>query len=147
MSHCAASMNIHRATRLIRTYSLLLYWLVFVYIASNAAHDPGFVRYPKSASYPWGGLCFTVILLGVGCAILNAILQPASERTSWRRLGIALLFALGISTICMLTMVTDMPGLYYVPTYFSFSTLLILSLYALARGCVSGWEWLGSSRH
>jgi len=110
-----------------------LYWLLFAVLALFAAQNPGFVGNPDLVPFPWFGLFITWAVLAVLVSIFYFILKPAFVRGSASRLGVA--FALSVAMVIgsILTMVTDMPGLYYMPHYFSLLTFLILLVISAFR--------------
>lgn len=110
-----------------------LYWLFFAVLAVFAARDPGFVGQPELVPYPWLGLVFTWEILAALVAIFYFILKPAFVRGSTSRLGAAFALSLVMIIASILTMITDMPGLYYVPHYFSLLTFLILLVISAFR--------------
>jgi hypothetical protein len=113
-----------------------LYWLFFAVLAVFAARNPGFVGHPELVPYPWLGLVVTWAILAVLVAIFYFILKPAFVRGSTSRLRAAFALSLVMTIASILTMVTDMPGLYYLPHYFSlltFLSLLVISVFRTGR--------------
>lgn len=110
-----------------------LYWLFFAVLAVFAARNPGFVGRPELVPYPWFDLVVTWDILAILVAIFYFILKPAFVRGSASRLWAALALSLVMSIASILTMITDMPGLYYLPRYFSLLTFLILLVLSVFR--------------
>ena len=127
-----------------RRYFLVAYWLVLVTWAANWGKYPGLVVNPELAPYPWKAVGVTCGVLAVEVAILYAILRPVTFDRSWSRLGFALLYGVCLLTFSAFTFVTDMPGYYYVPAYFSAITVLALLVFALLLGLAG---LLRGSRH
>ena len=127
-----------------RRYFLVAYWLVFAIWAVNWGKYPGFVVNPELAPYPWKAVGVTCGVLAVEVAILYAILRPVTFNRSWGRLGFALLYSACLLVFSAFTFVTDMPGYYYVPAYFSAVTMLALLVFALLLGLTG---LLRRSRH
>jgi len=117
-----------------RRYFLVVYWLVFATWAVNWGKYPGLVVSPELAPYPWKAVGVTCGVLAVEVAILYAILRPVTFDRSWGRLGFALLYGACLLVFSAFTFVTDMPGYYYVPAYFSAVTVLALVVLALLLG-------------
>ena len=116
---------------LARRYFLGAYWLLFVALAVEWGQYPGYVPNPELQPYPWRAVAVTCALLAVAVAILYAILRPFTFHHSWGRLGFALLYAAALFAVGAATFVTDQPGYYYVPAYFSAATLLGLIAFAI----------------
>jgi len=120
-----------------RRYKLgfVLYWLLFAAFAVSAAKDPGFVRHPELVPFSWLGLFVIWGVLAVLVAIFYAILRPTFVKANFLRLTMALALSTVMVVASALTMVTDMPGLYYIPHYFSMLTFLILlTVFAMRVG-------------
>src|SRR5688572_27363146 len=100
-----------------RRYLYALYWLVFAVLSVSGAESPGLVLHPEAVRFPWLGLMVMWALLAFGVGALYAILGPSIWKTSWPRFGAALALSGALLVFCMLTFVTDMPGLYYIPTW------------------------------
>jgi len=115
-----------------------LYWLVFAVFSVFAARSPGYVRHPELAPFPWLGLVIVWLILAVLVTAFYFILKPASIHRSSLRLGVAFTLSLAMVIGSILTMVTDMPGLYYMPHYFSALTFLVL----LIASASSAWQAL-----
>jgi hypothetical protein len=111
---------------------LVLYWIIFVYATILAGHDPGFVA-NREAVYPLKDVIFLCVILALLVSLLSFVLQPPTRWPRWshgllRVAYVALLF-------CLLApcMVTDMPGVVYVPGFFAFATLILLGVRAIPR--------------
>ena len=112
----------------------MIYWLVFAVLAVNWGQYPGLIAGTELPPYPWKGVVITCGVLAVETAILYAILRPVTFHRSWWRLGFALLYGGLLLVVSAFTFVTDMPGYYYVPAYFSAATMLALFMFALVLG-------------
>ena len=132
-----------RTAFMCRRYFFMLYWLAFAILSIKAANDPGYVLHPETAAFPWRGLIFTWMLLGVAIGILYIILRSLTLKKPWRRLVIALIFSASLLAICIVTFFTDMPGLYYVPTWFSLITFAGLVIFTLVLFAFKTWEHYG----
>lgn len=100
------------------------------------AKNPGFVLHPESAPYPWLGVFEIWGILAIFTVILYAILRPATFDNSWKRLAGAVAFVALLLAFCIATFVTDMPGLFYVPTWYAMTTFAILLFFAFARAVI-----------
>ena len=112
---------------------LVLYWIVFAYATIVAGRDPGFVPHREAVPYPLKDVVFLCVVLALLVSLLSFVLQPPTRWPRWsqvlvRVVYVALLF-------CMLApcMVTDMPGVVYVPGFFAFATLILLGVRARPR--------------
>lgn len=110
-----------------------MYWLFFAALAFFAAQNPGYVRHPELVDLPWTGLFFTWAILAALIAGFYLVLKPALIGSSPTRLAVALALSLAMVVASIFTMVTDMPGLYYVPQYFSLLTFLVLLVVSASR--------------
>jgi hypothetical protein len=125
---------------LVRRYCLLVYWLLFAGLTVCEARFPGLVLNPDKWRYPWGAVVAVWTLLAILVGGLYVILRPRTFHRSWRRLIGALaysavLFALGVASI-----VTDMPGYYYVPAQFAVVTLAGMLILVLVQGLRALWR-------
>jgi hypothetical protein len=123
-----------------RRYFLVVYWLLFAAMAADWGQYPGLVLNRELVPYPWKGVGIMWALLGVEVAVLYAILRPVTFRRSWGRLALALLYAGLLVAYGVVTFVTDMPGYYYVPTYFAMATMLGLLVFAFLLGLTIWWR-------
>lgn len=122
-----------------------LYWLLFAVIAAFAARSPGYVHHPESVHYPWLGLVLMWAILAGLVAAFHLILRPVLVGSSPARLIAAVALSLAMSVASVLTMVTDMPGLFYVPQWFSLLTCLFLLTVGAARAAIGLWHKLVSA--
>jgi hypothetical protein len=122
-----------RATSLIRTYGLAIYWLAFAAYTIYVAQFPGLIAHPELWSHPWRAVLVVWALLGILIGVLHLILRPATYRYSWARLIGALIYSAVLLTLGILSVVTDMPGYYYVPAMFSVVTFGLLLVFALVQ--------------
>jgi hypothetical protein len=125
---------------LARRYFLGAYWLLFVGLAVDWGQYPGYVPNPELQPYPWKAVALSCAFLAVAVAVLYAILRPVTFHRSWGRLGFALLYAAVLFVVGAATFVTDQPGYYYVPAYFSAATLLGLIVFAVFLGASTLWQ-------
>lgn len=116
-----------------------LYWFLFAVLAIFSAQYPGFVSHPEQISFPWLRLFVVWGILAVLVGVYYFILKPASG-SSLMRVTIALLLSGATLTACVMTFYTDMDGLYYVPSYFSLLTTLILLVMFVARAGYALWQ-------
>jgi hypothetical protein len=117
-----------------------LYWLVFALCSVDAAREPGFVSDPAHAPYPWLGLLTTWLILALETGLLNLILRPKSFARSWMRLSAAIALYVALSAFSTRTILTDMPGLYYVPGLFHLTTLVALIILAFVVATQDNWS-------
>ncbi|MDR7149564.1 hypothetical protein J2W49_001513 [Hydrogenophaga palleronii] len=115
---------------LTRRYCLLLYWLMFALITLYQAQWPGLMLHPERWSYPWRAVAIVWALLAVLVGVLYVILRPETFHRSWGRLAGALVYAAGLLVVGILSVVTDMPGYYYVPAQFSVVTMAVMLIFA-----------------
>lgn len=125
----------------LRRYKLAfaVYWLLFAIFAIFGAQSPGLVIQPELAPYPWRGLLVMWIFLALAVALFYAILLPPRFRDSYWRLPLALVFGLALFTGSVVTPATDLPGLDYVPLWFSFVTMVMLLV--VSASTVVGALW------
>jgi len=109
-----------------------LYWLLFAVLAIFAAQNPGYVIHPERAPFPWLYLFITFGILAIFVIAYYFILKPAGG-SSFVRVAIALILSIAMLTACVLTLYTDMDGLYYMPFYFSLLTFLVLFVMFIVR--------------
>lgn len=121
-------------------YLYALYWLVFACLSVSAAQSPGYVLHPESVPFPWPGLMVLWALLALAVGVFYVILRPGVWETSWLRFGGALALSGALLMSCILTLVTDMPGLYYIPTSFALTTFSALTIIGLARAIAGVWS-------
>ena len=120
------------ARHLGRQYFLPCWWLLFAGKTLEAANNPGYVMHPENVRYPWRGVLLVWLLLAVESAVLFAIVRPQKVRP-WRRVGAAAVLFGILSAPTAVFVVTDMPGLYYVPGSFHFATFAVLIGILVAR--------------
>lgn len=121
---------------ILRRYGLATYWLICALFTLRQARYPGLMLYPEDWRYPWKAVFVVWVLLAVLIGILHAILRPASYHYSWWRLLGALVYSALLFTMGIFTVVTDMPGYYYVPAMFSAVNLAIVLLFACSQGAL-----------
>jgi len=109
---------VHRLGALLRRYGLLLVWLAFGVLTANAARNPGFVAHPETAPYPWRAALATWAILGLESAVFYLIAR------SRRRLRFAFALAALLFVGDCFTIVTDMPGYYYMPCFYQLALTL-----------------------
>ena len=110
-----------------------MYWLFFAALAVLAAKNPGYVHHPELVPFPFVPLVVLWSILALTTATFYFILQPLLFRTSMWRLPCAVaLCALLLFLSFQYASFTDLPGLYYVPFYFSCLTMLLLVVVALS---------------
>jgi len=120
-------------SRLIRRWFLLFHWVAFAGLATELAKNPGFVSHSEAVPYPWLGVFEIWSILAIFTAILYAILRPVTFDNSWKRLAGAIAFVAFLLALCIVTFVTDMPGLYYVPGWYAITTLSLLLFFSFVR--------------
>ena len=116
----------HRLALTARRYGWIAYWLAFASYALAAARSPGFTAHPEAAPYPWVAALLTCALLGVETAALNAVLRPLGPTRSWMWVAAASGLAVVFAALSFVTMVTDMPGYYYVPRLFALVNVVVV---------------------
>ncbi len=112
-------------------YSFIAYWAAFAVYTLDQAQLPGLVAYPEQWTYPWKAVFVVWGLIGILVCIFYLILRPKSFHWSWGRLFLALFLGVVLLGCGIASIVTDMPGYYYVPAMFSFVTMVLLVLFAL----------------
>jgi hypothetical protein len=125
--------------RLLRLALLPSWWLLFAVLTFRAGKEPGFVMHPEQTPYPWRAVVLVCLLLAVEVVGLHWIVRPDSERP-WRRLGLATALFGALSLVSLLTLVTDMPGYYYVPGNFHILTFAGLITTVAARSVARRWR-------
>ena len=124
-----------------RRYCLLAYWLVFVLLTLYYAQSHGLMLHPEQWSYPWDAVVAVCALLAILIGVLQLILRPASFHRSWARVLVALVYSGVLLAVGIDSVVTDMPGYYYVPAMFSIATMAgVLSL-AFFQSAGALWRW------
>ena len=116
-----------------RKYSLFVYWLLFVALTFYYAQFPGLIAEPEKWKYPWFEASIVCILLAILVSILQFILRPASYNYSWGRLFGAIVYSAIILALGAASVVTDLPGYYYVPALFSVVTMGGILLFAVIQ--------------
>jgi len=122
-----------------RRYCFLAYWLMFALLTLRQARYPGLMRHPEEWRYPWDAVVVMWALLAVFVGGLHLILRPASFHRSWGRLLAAFAYSAVLLALGVDSVVTDMPGYYYVPAFFSFVTMAGLLVFALLQGVSALW--------
>ena len=131
-------MNIRMVAR---RYCLLFYWLVFAVFTMYEAQYPGLMLHPEEWRYPWGAVVVVWALLAILVGILYAILRPVSFNRSWGRLLAALAYSAILLLLGYFSVVTDMPGYYYVFAQFSIVTMAGMLIFAVFRALSTMWRW------
>ena len=109
--------------------ALLMLWLYFWRVITEAAHHPGYGIDPASYPYPWEGVFTMWSLFGIECLGFYLLLRRG------RRLPLAFGLALSLLLAATASTPTCMPRLVYVPMQFHFFlTLLIGAAWALRAG-------------
>jgi hypothetical protein len=91
--------------------------------------------------YPWKEVGLTCTSMAAEVAILYGILSPVTFNRSWRRLGFALLYAAILFIVgAVVSLKSDQPPYYYVPSYFGAATLLGLTVFAMWLGISTIWH-------
>ena len=123
-----------------RRYCLLVYWCMFAALTLYQAHYPGLMLNPEQWRYPWGAVVAVWALLAVLIGVLHLILRPASFHRSWGRLLGALAYSAVLLALGFASVVTDMPGYYYVPAQFSVVTMAGMLVLALIQVVSAFWR-------
>ena len=121
---------------ILRKYSFIAYWAAFAVYTLNQAQYPGLVAYPDQWTYPWEAVFVVWGLLAALVGVFYMILRPMSFHWSWGRLLAALVLGAVLLGCGIASIVTDMPGYYYVPAMFSLVTMVLLVLFALTLALV-----------
>src|SRR5262245_28213554 len=124
-----------------RRYCLLFYWLVFAVFTLYEAQFPGLMLHPEEWRYPWGAVVVVWALLAILVGILYAILRPVSFNRSWGRLLGALTYSAILLVLGYFSVVTDMPGYYYVFAQFSIVTMAGMLMFAVFQAVSALWRW------
>lgn len=124
-----------------RRYFLLLYWLAFAVFTLYEAQYPGLMLHPEEWRYPWAAVAVVWALLAALVGILYAILRPVSFKHSWGRLLSALAYSAILLLLGYYSVVTDMPGYYYVFAEFSIVTMAGMLAFAALQTLSALWRW------
>ena len=114
-----------------------LYWLAFALLTARQGQFPGLIAHPERWEYPYKGVALLWGLLAALLVPLYVMLTPAHFPYSWRRLGLATLYAASLFAVGIAPVGTDLPGLDYVPAMFGFATLV--AVLSLAVVSVAAW--------
>lgn len=125
-----------------RRYGLFAYWLMFALFTLRQAQYPGLMQHPEEWDYPWGAVVAVWALLAVLVAGLHLILRPASFHRSWGRLLAALAYSALLVVFGLRSVITDMPGYYYVPAQFSAVTMVGMLAFSLVQVASALWRRL-----
>ena|SRR5689334_7486308 len=125
---------------LVRRYGLFGYWIVFAALTLYEAQFPGYVLHPEQAPYPWLAILCVWALLAVLVSVLHVILRPKTFQYQWSRVVRVVVFATILLGLAIVSFVTDMPGWYYVPFYFSFVTMVAVLVLALVGSASALWR-------
>jgi len=120
----------------LRKYSFVAYWAAFAVYTLDQAQYPGLIAYPDQWTHPWEAVFVVWGMLGVLIGTFYMILRPMSFHWSWGRLLVALILGAVLLVCGIASVVTDMPGYYYVPAMFSLVTMVLLVLFALTLAIV-----------
>ena len=129
-----------QATSLIRRYCLLAYWLLFAGVTVHQAQYPGLMLHPEEWEYPWRAVLVLWGLLAILIGGLYLIIRPRTYHHSWGRLVGGLVYAAVLLTLGMASVVTDMPGYYYVFAQFSLVTMGVMLLFAVIQIVGAVWR-------
>ena len=121
---------------------LVLYWLAFVWLGIERAHNPGYVMHPETVPYPVRDVVVVSVFLGLLVAALGLFLRMPTSWNRWARVAFRAAYVLLLVFLLMMGMVTDMPGIVYVPPIFALATLRLLGAFGLWRA----GTWALSSR-
>ncbi len=125
---------------LARRYCLLFYWLAFAVFTLYQAQYPGLMLHPEEWRYPWAAVVVVWALLAMLVGVLHVILRPTSFHHSWGRLLGALAFSAVVLVLGFFSVVTDMPGYYYVPAQFSAVTMASMLIFAVFQVISALWR-------
>ena len=128
---------------LFRRYSLPVYWLLFAGFTAHQAQYPGLMLNPEQWEYPWRAVLVVWALLAVLVAGLYAILRPRTYNRSWWRLLGGLVYCAVLLWLGLESVVTDMPGYYYVPALFAVATMAGMAVFAVVQVASAVWHrWM-----
>ena len=88
-----------------------------------------------------GAVVVVWALLAILVGILYAILRPISFNRSWGRLLGALAYSAILFLLGYFSVVTDMPGYYYVFAQFSIVTMASMLVFAVFQAGSALWRW------
>jgi hypothetical protein len=123
-------------------FAFAAYWLFFAVLSVFAAQNPGYVRHPELAPYPWLFLFAMVAFLALLVVVFYVVLLPPRFRSSYWRLPVALGLGVAMFVASVLTFVTDMPGLFYMPHLFSLITMIFLLAISASTAVGALWRKL-----
>ena len=123
-----------------RRYALLFYWLAFAVVTLYQAQYPGLMLRPEEWRYPWSAVVVVWVLLAILVGVLHLILRPANFHRSWGRLLGALAYSAVLLVLGFFSVVTDMPGYYYVPAQFSVVTMAGVLIFAVFQVISALWR-------
>lgn len=96
--------------------------------------------HPEQWRYPWDGVFAVWGLLAILIGGLHVILRPGSFHHSWKRLLGALAYSAVLVVLGLGSVVTDMPGYYYVPAQFSVITMAGILIFAFVQVANTLWQ-------
>ena len=111
--------------------AVALLWLLGVALAARGGSAHGLVspQVDRAAlPYEWRGVVFESAVIGVEAFALFWLLFKMPRRSAFARTLAAFVLFVALVTFCVLTTVTDMPGWYYVNTFWTMLVLLILAV-------------------
>ena len=112
---------------------LLLYWLAFVWLGIDWAHNPGFVMHRETVPYPVRDVVIVSGFVALLVAALGLVLLWPSSWNRWARVGLIVVYVMFLLFLLTAGMVTDMPGIFYVLPAFARATLVLLGALGLWR--------------
>jgi uncharacterized membrane protein len=117
----------------LRKYSFFVYWVAFAVLTLHQAQYPGLMAHPERWVYPWRAVLVVWTILAILIGAFYLILRPMTFHRSWWRLVCALAFAAVLLGLGIASVVTDMPGYYYIPAQFSIVTMALMLLLAIVQ--------------
>jgi len=129
-----------RAASYFRRYALIAYWLAFALYTLYMAQFPGLVYPPRPFEYPFRAVMMVWVLLAALIGILYLIIRPSTYQQSWGRLFAALVYSAVLLVLGVLSVVTDMPGYYYVFAVFTVVTMVVVVVFAIYQAAFTVWR-------
>jgi hypothetical protein len=119
----------------------VLHWLAFALLTIRHGQFPGLVAHPERWQYPYTAVVTVCSLLALLLVPVYALLHPSRFPYSWRRLVLAMLYAVVLFAVAIAPLGTDLPGYYYVPAMFGLGTIAGVLVLALMSVTYTMLRW------